>query len=104
MDRIEKLKQFLRDTPDDSFLKHALAMEYIKAGNDVGAEKLLIEILELQPGYTGSYYHLAKLYERKKEVQIAIDIYEKGMEVAKAAGDNHALNELRGAWEELCDL
>jgi hypothetical protein len=53
------------------------------------------------PGYTGSYYHLAKLLERTNETALAIQWYEKGMEVAKAAADHHALGELRAAYEDL---
>lgn len=101
MDRIEKLKQFLRDTPGDNFLQHALALEYIKLGDDVEARRLFEEILHREPGYIGSYYHLGKLLERNNEIDAAIKWYEKGMEEAKKAGENHALGELRGAWEEL---
>jgi len=32
MNRIEKLIEFLQASPQDNFLKHALALEYIKAG------------------------------------------------------------------------
>jgi Tfp pilus assembly protein PilF len=101
MDRIEKLQQFLRANPADSFVQHALALEYIKLGNDVEARKLFETLLEREPSYTGSYYHLAKLLERNNETEAAIAIYEKGMEYAKKAGENHAYGELRGAWEEL---
>lgn len=101
MDRIEKLKEFLKDTPADSFLQHALALEYIKLGNDADAKKLFEDILNREPEYTGTYYHLAKLLERNNETDAAIKVYEKGMEEAKKAGENHAYNELRGAYEEL---
>jgi Tfp pilus assembly protein PilF len=58
-------------------------------------------LLNREPGYVGSYYHLAKLLERNGKEAEAVKVYEKGMEEAKKAGDNHALGELRGAWEEL---
>lgn len=103
MNRIEKLLEFLKDSPGDSFLQHALALEYIKAGNDTDARKLFDEILMREPGYVGSYYHLAKLLERINETEEAIIIYNKGMEEAKKAGDNHAYNELRAALEEIED-
>ena len=48
-----------------------------------------------------SYYHLAKLLETLEERDAAIQWYEKGIEAAKKAGDNHALNELRAAYEDL---
>jgi Tfp pilus assembly protein PilF len=101
MDRIEKLQQFLSNSPTDSFLQHALALEYIKMGNDSEARKLFEEILGRDPGYTGSYYHLGKLLERNNEIDAAIKWYEKGMEEAKKAGEDHAYGELRGAYEEL---
>ena len=101
MDRIAKLKEFLEASPNDSFLQHALALEYIKTGDDASARQLFETILLREPGYIGSYYHLAKLLERKNENEEAIRWYEKGMEEAKKAGDNHALSELRSAYEEL---
>ncbi len=101
MERIEKLKQFLQANPNDSFLQHAMALEYIKIGNDEDARRLFEEILNRVPGYVGSYYHLAKLLERMEQTDEAIAVYEKGMEEAKKAGDNHAFGELRGAYEEL---
>ena len=101
MNRIEKLNEFLLASPDDSFLQHALALEYIKLGDDKKARNLFEELLKREPGYIGSYYHLAKLLERNDKTEEAIRVYEKGMEEAKKAGDNHAFGELRGAYEEL---
>ena len=91
----------LADNPNDSFLHHALALEYIKLGNDDEARHLFEELLTKEPGYTGSYYHLAKLLERNDKTEEAIKVYEKGMEEAKKAGENHSYNELRAAYEEL---
>ncbi len=101
MDRIEKLKGFLQSNPADSFIQHALALEYIKLGDDATAKNVFELLLERDPGYVGSYYHLGKLLERNKGDKAAINIYEKGMEVALKAGDKHAYGELRGALEEL---
>ena len=101
MDRIAKLKELRGNNPNDSFLQHALALEFIKIGDDVAARQLFESILSREPGYVGSYYHLAKLLERIKENDEAIKCYEKGIEAAKKAGDNHALSELKSAYEEL---
>ena len=101
MDRINQLKEFLQANPHDSFLKHALALEYIKSGDDTTAKILFEEILTHDAGYIGSYYHLAKLLERMGDTPSAIQWYEKGMEAAKKAGDLHAYGELRSAHEEL---
>jgi tetratricopeptide (TPR) repeat protein len=101
MDRINKLQQYLLVSPTDSFLQHALALEYIKIGNDSEARKLFESILEREPAYVGSYYHLAKLLERTGENELAIQWYEKGMGAAKEVGDKHAYNELQAAYEDL---
>jgi len=101
MERIEKLKEFLTQNPGDSFLQHALALEYIKISDDASARQLFEEILTRDPGYIGSYYHLAKLLERIDDTPAAILCYEKGMAAAKEANDLHAFGELRSAYEEL---
>ena len=101
MGRIENLKEFLKQDPKDSFLQHALALEYVKAGDDEAARKLFEEILSRDPSYLGSYYHLAKLFERNNDNDSAIKWYKKGMEEAKRVGDVKAYNELESAYEEL---
>ncbi|ULQ57400.1 tetratricopeptide repeat protein [Flavihumibacter rivuli] len=101
MERINKILEYLQASPEDSFLQHALALEYVKLGDDEKARGLFEKILTHEPGYVGSYYHLAKLLERTGETDLAIQWYEKGMEAARSKGDHHALGELRSAYEEL---
>ncbi len=100
-DRIDKLKAYLEATPDDSFLEHALALEYIKMGDDDRARGILTTLLKRDPAYTGSYYHLGKLLERQGHPEEAIQWYQQGMEACRTAGDKHAFGELRAAFEEL---
>jgi Tfp pilus assembly protein PilF len=101
MDRIARIKEILKDSPNDSFLKHALALEYIKLNNDTDARQLFEELLSYEPGYVGSYYHLGKLLERAGETGQAIAVYEKGIEMAKAGKEKHAMNELMAALDDL---
>jgi Tfp pilus assembly protein PilF len=100
MDRIEKLKQFLETNPHDPFVKHALALEYVKLGEEGIANELFVSILDQDPLYTGTYYHLAKLFERTGQTEEARKIYMQGIEACKKAGDNHALRELQNAYED----
>ncbi len=101
MNRTEKLLEYLQATPNDNFLRHALALEYIKLGNDNDAKILFESILSDSPGYVGSYYHLGKLLERNGEITKAIECYGKGMAHAKTVNDQHAYNELQAAYEDL---
>jgi Tfp pilus assembly protein PilF len=101
MDRVERIVQMLEKTPNDNFLRHALALEYIKLGEDAKARTLFEAILTESPNYVGSYYHLAKLLEKMEATALAIEWYEKGMAAAKAAKDQHSYNELQAAYEDL---
>jgi Tfp pilus assembly protein PilF len=103
MDRIAKLKEFLSLNPNDSFVQHALALEYVKVGDDTEARKLFENILNTDENYVGSYYHLAKLLERNDEKESALQWYERGLLKAKENGDMHAYNELQAAWEDLVE-
>lgn len=101
MDRINQLKEFLVANPADCFVKHALALEYIKQENDATARQLFEEVLQTDEYYIGTYYHLAKLLERSNDTEAAITVYEKGMQRAKEKGEQHAYSELRSAYEDL---
>ncbi len=103
MERIEKIKQFLAQSPGDAFLQHALALEYIKAGDDATAKEVFTALLQANEKYVGSYYHLAKLLERQGQKDAAINTYQKGMHIARELGDAHAYNELQAALEDLED-
>jgi Tfp pilus assembly protein PilF len=101
MDRIERIKEMLAANPGDSFLQHALALEYIKMNEDDQAKELFENLLRENEEYVGSYYQLGKLLERREYFEAAKEVYEKGMQKAKEAGDMHAYNELQTAYEEL---
>jgi tetratricopeptide (TPR) repeat protein len=103
MERIEKLRAFLKDNPDDGFLNHALALEYLKLGNTTQARHIFEALLARDPDYVGSYYHLAKLLESTGDTSTALAWYEKGMDAAKRVGDRHALGELQAAYDDLAD-
>jgi tetratricopeptide (TPR) repeat protein len=99
--RVDQLLAFLVQSPDDPFLVHALALEHIKVGDDAQARVLFEQNLSNHPTYVATFYHLGKLLERNGLSTEALQVYERGMEAAKAAADNHSFSELRGAFEEL---
>ena len=49
MTRIERIIEFLNQQPKDNFLRHALALEYIKLGDLLKAKDLFIEVLTESP-------------------------------------------------------
>lgn len=101
MSRKEQLLSFLKESPEDSFLNYALAQEFIGEGNDTEAEKIFISLLSNDPEYTATYYHMGKLLERKAQKDDAMDMYRKGIVMAKKKGEQHTLSELQSALLEL---
>ena len=101
MSRIEKIISMMLEGGKDSFLQHALALEYIKIGQFNEALTNFSELLDRDPDYIGSYYHLGKLHESLGNNTEAILAYEKGMAVAKKLKDNHSYNELQSALDNL---
>lgn len=91
----------MAQSPNDCFLNHALALEYVKTGDEPNAKACFEKNLAHDPSYVATYYHLGKLLERIGQQDEAIAVYEKGMQAARAAADNHSYNELQSAYEDL---
>lgn len=96
-DRLKLLQSMLEKNPTDSFLLFAIAKEYEGLGENKAALDFFLNLKKNQPDYVGLYYHLGKLYEKNDVIEKAFFTYKEGMEVAKKAGDQHALSELAGA-------
>lgn len=79
--RIGQLLNFLSSNPKDSFVKFALALEYGKLGDDVKTLAYFREILTDDPAYTGTYYHLGKLYEKLGRKEEAAFTYKEGIKL-----------------------
>jgi tetratricopeptide (TPR) repeat protein len=97
MDRIVQLKDFIEKYPGDMFSRHALAMEYLKVGNESQAEEVMRLLLRDDPNHTGTYYHLGKLLEKMGRTDEAIAVYEEGIQICQRLTANTDLRELKGA-------
>lgn len=96
--RLEQLKAFLAESPNDSFLKYAIASEYLKLGEEDTALNGFKDLVAQDPDYVGTYYHLAKLLVSLKQIDEAIQVYQSGMLVAQKQRNMHAYGELKAAW------
>ena len=101
--RLEQLFQFLEGSPEDPFLLFAIAKEYEKQENWEQTLEYYLKIVSKTPDYIGVYYHLGKLYEILDQLEKAFHTYKKGMNIARTAGDQHALSELAAAKLNLGD-
>lgn len=102
--RLQKLFDFLENEPNDPFLKYAIATEYLSQNNLDIALTYFDNLMTQHPDYVGTYYHAGKLYERLDRKSEALVIYQKGMKIAKNAGDNHAYSELQAIYNSAVNL
>ena len=96
-DRLDQLQAFYEEDPEDPFTRFALAQEHLKHDNPDEALAFFEELVETDPDYVGTYYHLGKLYERLGRVDDALDVYERGIEVAREQKAQKDLSELQDA-------
>ncbi|OWY21106.1 tetratricopeptide repeat protein [Sphingobacteriales bacterium UPWRP_1] len=101
--RLEKLQQFLEESPNDPFLHYAMALEYLKLPDDRKALDIFTQLTQTSPNYVGTYYHLGKLHEKLKQYNEALLTYKSGMEIARKLDDNHSYAELLSAYNALHD-
>ncbi|MBK7850258.1 MAG: tetratricopeptide repeat protein [Bacteroidetes bacterium] len=101
MDRIELLKRYLQEDPDDSFTSYALSLEYIRLKDYQQAKSILVELNRKDPDYLAAYYQLGKVYESLQLTEEAVSVYEKGMLVARSQKNHHTFSELDTALKQI---
>jgi Tfp pilus assembly protein PilF len=101
MNRIEILKGFLKDNPDDSFSRYALALEYVKLEQNNEALQEFETVRKSDPDYVATYYQLGQLYQKLGLKHEAEKTFRTGITVAAKAGDEHTRSELEAALEGL---
>jgi Tfp pilus assembly protein PilF len=103
MTRLEKLQEFLKADPNDSFTQYAIGLEYHAMHDLPKAIEALETVVSRDPGYVATYYQLAEYYSQANDKDKARQCYQKGIVQARAANDLHTLSELQTALDELDD-
>lgn len=98
-ERIKMLEQWIKEDPSDPFNKYGLALE-LQASNNIKADALFNELLEVHADYIPTYYTAANFYMDDNEPK-AIQILEKGIELAKEQGNDKAKRELQSLLDQL---
>ena len=104
MNRVEILKGFLDDNPNDSFSRYALALEYVKLGQHDDAVREFETVKKKDPDYLATYFQLGQLYLKMGQAHEAEKTFRTGISVASKAGDDHTRSELEGALDGLVGL
>jgi len=99
--RLEALMAMLARDPNDAFCLYGVAQEHAKADRLDEAIAWYQRVLAVEPTHAYAHFHLAKTLERAGRVPDAVDTLRRGVQVARAAGDAKAANELAGYLDEL---
>jgi tetratricopeptide (TPR) repeat protein len=95
--RLELLKRYLEEDPADSFLRYAIAIEYIGVSDHKLALEHLKTLINVDPDYLASYYMAGQCCEVLGRPGDASMYYEKGIVVAEHQKEMHTLMELKNA-------
>lgn len=96
MSRLPQILHLLNESPEDPFLRFALAKEYESSGQTEEALHAWAWLLDHAPEYNGFYYHYVKLLHAMGQTEKAIEILHQGLKITLQQGDRHAHNELMG--------
>jgi len=92
---IENLKTMLTNGQDSLILRFGLGQALIKAKEFDEAIQHLLKALEFDAEYSAAYKLLGKAYAQTEQNKLAIETYEKGVEIAERKGDIQAAKEMK---------
>ena len=101
MARIDLLKGFLEENPNDSFSRYALSLEYVKLNQFDDARREFETGRTNDPDYLATYFQLGQLYIRMGLPHEAEKTFRAGITVAIKQRDAHTQSELEAALESL---
>jgi Tfp pilus assembly protein PilF len=90
----ENLQLMLERGQDSPLLRYALGQECLKAGDLVTAIDHLRQAVDQNPRYSAAWKALGEAHAKAGTIDRAIDVYERGIAAANAAGDVQAAKEM----------
>lgn len=99
--RLEAFRKIVERSPDDPFARYSLAMGHRGAGQLDLAVLAFEELARRVPGYVPTYLMWGQTLEMQGRGEEAAPVYDRGIQVARQAGNDHALSELTQAREAL---
>jgi tetratricopeptide (TPR) repeat protein len=99
--RLEAFRKIVERSPDDPFARYSLAMGHRGAGQLDHAVRAFEELARRVPGYVPTYLMWGQTLEMQGQGDEAARVYDRGIQAARQAGNDHALSELTQAREAL---
>lgn len=103
MDRKSTLLDMLASEPEDSFLHHALGMEYLREQDLTLALESFKTAMTLEPGYAPSAYQAALLLFQQNRMAEAFHCIQQGKQHALSHGQTKMAQELESLAHQMDD-
>lgn len=94
MSRRQQLEEMLAESPEDTFLRYALAMELENEDENEKSLELHQGLMSGDPPYVPSFFMSGQQLVNLDRVDEAKKILELGIEQANTQGDLHAAGEM----------
>lgn len=98
LDRAALLKDYIQEEPENPFNYYALALE-IKDIDPNQAQELFTFLLNSHPQYLPVYFTAAQFFFDQDQLEMAQKTYLSGIQLAENQGQEKALKELKGAYQ-----
>ncbi|TPV97144.1 MAG: tetratricopeptide repeat protein [Myxococcales bacterium FL481] len=95
------LRNMVAARATDPFPRYGLAMELRKRGEYEEAHQVFAALLEDHASYLPTYLMAGNLMAERGDPSGAREVYDRGIVVARDAGDGHTQSELEAARAEL---
>lgn len=90
----DNLQLMLARGQDSPLLRFALGQECLKAGEFLAAIDHLRQAVEQNPQYSAAWRALGEAHRLAGSLERAAEVYERGIAVARQAGDMQAAREM----------
>jgi uncharacterized protein HemY len=94
MERIETVREMLKEDPNDPFLHYALGLELVKKQHYQEAISAFQTVIQLNETYVAAYYQIAIIFIHLDIVDVARTYIHKGMDQALLKKDFKSKGEL----------
>ena len=91
---IDRLEKMLADGRDDPMLRFGLGSAYFNKKDYDRAVAHLTVCIDQDENYSAAYKLLGKAYFSLEKNDLAMDVFEKGLVIAVAAGDKQSEKEM----------
>lgn len=95
MSRREQLESMLTESPDDTFLRYALAMELDSEESYESSLEIHQGLMKDDPPYVPSFFMSGQILTKMDRIDEARQVLESGIQQAQAQGDTHAAGEMQ---------